>query len=302
MLLASNPLFCVTLVHFFSPFRIVSDCGAAFAMGTIGGSIVHSYKGYRNAPSGFTRKLASAMVNSRQRAPLVGGAFAIWGGMFTAVDCTLVFARQKEDPWNSITSGAITGAVLAVRHGPAAMVGQAVVGGVILAIIEGMGIMMNRFAPMLMQSSVLRVALCGVFILSSLNLFGLPTNLVVLPLIALLLHRCDFPLVTTKVGTLFLLTSHSAVSFFLVFTSPAVSVDIFCVGPQYVLYMKNPLPKTSQMQVVQIPVAVAVAAVDLTFSICSVPVPLLPLKQVLLPTPTLRIAPRAASCFNSSDS
>ncbi|KAF5396426.1 Mitochondrial import inner membrane translocase, partial [Paragonimus heterotremus] len=150
-LVASNPLSCFVLAHLFSPFRIVSDCGAAFAMGTIGGSIVHSYKGYRNAPSGFTRKLASAMANSRQRAPLVGGAFAIWGGMFTAVDCTLVFARQKEDPWNSITSGAITGAVLAVRHGPAAMVGQAVVGGVILAIIEGMGIMMNRFAPMLMQ-------------------------------------------------------------------------------------------------------------------------------------------------------
>lgn len=133
------------------PFRIVSDCGAAFAMGTLGGGIIHAYKGYRNAPTGFTRKLVGAMANGRQRAPLLGGAFAIWGGMFTAVDCSLVFARQKEDPWNSITSGAITGAVLAVRHGPTAMVGQAVIGGVILAIIEGLGIMMNRFAPMLMQ-------------------------------------------------------------------------------------------------------------------------------------------------------
>ncbi|CAH8542312.1 unnamed protein product [Dicrocoelium dendriticum] len=133
------------------PFRIVSDCGAAFAMGSIGGGLIHMYKGYRNSPSGYMRKVASALSNCRQRAPLLGGAFAIWGGTFTAVDCTLVFARQKEDPWNSITSGAITGAVLAVRHGPAAMVGQAVVGGVILAIIEGLGIMMNRFAPMLMQ-------------------------------------------------------------------------------------------------------------------------------------------------------
>ncbi|KAK4470408.1 hypothetical protein MN116_005965 [Schistosoma mekongi] len=134
------------------PFRIISDCGAAFAMGTIGGGIVHFYKGYRNAPSGYIKKLASAMANSRQRAPLVGGAFAIWGGMFTAVDCSLVFARQKEDPWNSITSGAITGAVLAIRHGPGAMAGQAVVGGLILAIIEGLGIMMNRYAPMLLQA------------------------------------------------------------------------------------------------------------------------------------------------------
>ncbi|CAH8520365.1 unnamed protein product [Schistosoma turkestanicum] len=134
------------------PFRIVSDCGAAFVMGTIGGSVIHFYKGYRNAPSGYTKKLVSALANSRQRAPISGGGFAIWGGMFTAVDCSLVFARQKEDPWNSITSGAITGAVLAIRHGPTAMVGQALVGGVILAIIEGLGIMMNRFAPMLMQA------------------------------------------------------------------------------------------------------------------------------------------------------
>ncbi|CAH8583800.1 unnamed protein product [Schistosoma bovis] len=121
-------------------------------MGTIGGSVLHFYRGYRNAPSGYTKKLVSAMVNSRQRAPITGGGFAIWGGVFTAVDCSLVLARQKEDPWNSITSGAITGAALAVRHGPTAMVGQAFVGGVILAIIEGLGIMINRFAPMLMQA------------------------------------------------------------------------------------------------------------------------------------------------------
>ncbi|KAM3172807.1 Mitochondrial import inner membrane translocase subunit Tim17-A [Hymenolepis weldensis] len=133
------------------PFRIVSDCGAAFAMGTIGGGIIHAYKGYRNAPTGKFRKLSSALAQSRLKAPLLGGAFAVWGGMFTAVDCSLVFVRRKEDPWNSITSGAITGAVLAVRHGPAAMAGQAVIGGVILAIIEGLGIMMSRFAPMLMQ-------------------------------------------------------------------------------------------------------------------------------------------------------
>lgn len=137
-----------------SPFRIISDCGAAFAMGTIGGGLIHAYKGYRNAPTGKFRKLSSAFAQSRLKAPLLGGAFAVWGGMFTAVDCSLVFVRQREDPWNSITSGAITGAVLAVRHGPAAMAGQAVIGGVILAIIEGLGIMMSRFAPMLMRKSV----------------------------------------------------------------------------------------------------------------------------------------------------
>ena len=31
------------------------------------------------------------------------------------IDCGLVKVRGKEDPWNSITSGAMTGAILAAR-------------------------------------------------------------------------------------------------------------------------------------------------------------------------------------------
>ena len=43
------------------------------------------------------------------------GNFAVWGGVFSSIDCALVAVRKKEDPWNSITSGALTGAILAVR-------------------------------------------------------------------------------------------------------------------------------------------------------------------------------------------
>ena len=45
----------------------------------------------------------------------ISGNFAVWGGLFSAIDCSLVYVRKKEDPWNSITSGALTGAVLSVR-------------------------------------------------------------------------------------------------------------------------------------------------------------------------------------------
>ena len=45
----------------------------------------------------------------------IAGNFAVWGGLFSAIDCSLVYIRKKEDPWNSITSGALTGAVLSVR-------------------------------------------------------------------------------------------------------------------------------------------------------------------------------------------
>ena len=36
-------------------------------------------------------------------------------GMYSSFDCVLKAVRDKEDPWNSIGSGALTGAVLAAR-------------------------------------------------------------------------------------------------------------------------------------------------------------------------------------------
>lgn len=50
----------------------------------------------------------------------------------------------KEDPWNAIIAGATTGGVLAARAGPKAMASAAAVGGVLLALIEGMGIMFTK--------------------------------------------------------------------------------------------------------------------------------------------------------------
>lgn len=66
--------------------------------------------------------------------------------MFSTIDCTLVHFRQKEDPWNSIISGAATGGILAARNGVAAMAGSAVIGGVLLALIEGVGILFTRLS------------------------------------------------------------------------------------------------------------------------------------------------------------
>jgi mitochondrial import inner membrane translocase subunit TIM17 len=111
-------------------------------MGNIGGGIWHSIKGARMAPSGA--RLAGSLSAVQARAPVLGGQFAVWGGLFACCDCTLTAIRQKEDPWNSIISGAATGGVLAARAGPRAMASAAVVGGVLLALIEGMGIMFTH--------------------------------------------------------------------------------------------------------------------------------------------------------------
>uniref|UniRef100_H0X0W5 Translocase of inner mitochondrial membrane 17B n=1 Tax=Otolemur garnettii TaxID=30611 RepID=H0X0W5_OTOGA len=94
---------------------------------------------------GIRHRLRGSLNAVRIRAPQIGGSFAVWGGLFSTIDCGLVRLRGKEDPWNSITSGALTGAVLAARSGPLAMVGSAMMGGILLALIEGVGILLTRY-------------------------------------------------------------------------------------------------------------------------------------------------------------
>lgn len=49
-----------------------------------------------------------------------------------------------EDIWNPVIAGASTGAILAARSGPKAMLVSGLFGGVILAAMEGMGSLMGK--------------------------------------------------------------------------------------------------------------------------------------------------------------
>lgn len=46
---------------------------------------------------------------------MTGGNFGVWGGMFSTFDCAVKGWRQKEDAWNAIISGFMTGGCLALR-------------------------------------------------------------------------------------------------------------------------------------------------------------------------------------------
>ncbi|KAF8820389.1 putative mitochondrial inner membrane translocase subunit TIM17 [Cardiosporidium cionae] len=124
------------------PDRIIGDFGGAFGMGCVGGFIWHFIKGSRNSPRG--EKLSSALYSAKMRAPILGGNFAIWGGMFSSFDCTFQYIRAKDDHWNAIASGFCTGGVLALRGGWRSAARNAVVGGVLLSIIEFVSIVMLR--------------------------------------------------------------------------------------------------------------------------------------------------------------
>lgn len=126
------------------PDRIIDDIGGAFGMGAVGGGAWHIFKGLRNSPPGF--RMQGAMEAMRRESPKLGGSFANWGLTFSLFDCSLQYVRKKEDPWNAIGAGALTGGFLQLRSGFKSAAKSAAFGGILLAMIEGLGIALGRLA------------------------------------------------------------------------------------------------------------------------------------------------------------
>lgn len=75
------------------PLVILNDLGGAFVMGGLGGVIWHGVKGFRNSPSG--ERLAGAKLSIKTRAPVSGGNFGMWGGLFSGFDCAVKGVRKR---------------------------------------------------------------------------------------------------------------------------------------------------------------------------------------------------------------
>jgi len=130
------------------PHRIIDDMGSAFAMGCIGGGLWHGVKGFRNAPRGFRMRSYGSLRAIQSRSPVLGGNFAVWGLSFSCFDCIFSTMRKKDDPLNAIMAGTCTGGVLAWRAGWRSASRNAIIGGVLLAMIEGLGIALGKmFQP-----------------------------------------------------------------------------------------------------------------------------------------------------------
>ena len=102
----------------------------------------HGVKGFRNSPYGERR--IGAITAIKARAPVLGGNFGVWGGLFSTFDCAVKGIRKKEDPYNAIIAGFFTGGALAVRGGVKAARNSAIGCAILLAVIEGVGIGIQR--------------------------------------------------------------------------------------------------------------------------------------------------------------
>ncbi|OII71412.1 mitochondrial import inner membrane translocase subunit TIM17 [Cryptosporidium ubiquitum] len=125
------------------PDRIFEDLGGAFSMGCIGGFVTNFFKGMKYSSTKM-EMLSSGMLFARRAAPSLGTSFALWGGTFSCFDCLMAKLRGKEDHWNAIFSGTATGGLLAIRGGLKTSLKSAMVGGILLTIIESVSIGINR--------------------------------------------------------------------------------------------------------------------------------------------------------------
>ena len=66
-----------------------------------------------NAPR--KQRIIGGLTHVRNRAPILAGSFAMWGGVFSSMDCLMVYYRQKDDFMNAIIAGFMTGGILAIR-------------------------------------------------------------------------------------------------------------------------------------------------------------------------------------------
>jgi len=104
-------------------------------MGIIGGFIWQGIAGLVTGPK--KEKLKNALYRVTTRAPRFGSGFALFSVLFSATDCTLSHFRGIEDWKNSVTAGAVSGGILAMRNGVKTTIFSAITGGLFLLLIEG---------------------------------------------------------------------------------------------------------------------------------------------------------------------
>ena len=68
-----------------------------------------------------------------------------------SLTCFNFYFSEKEDIWNSITAGAATGGILAARQGFAVASVSAGIGGLLLGLIEGGSLLMNRMGTEMLR-------------------------------------------------------------------------------------------------------------------------------------------------------
>lgn len=97
------------------PHRIIDDLGSGFGLGLLIGSMINFVKGVYSSPA--KERIWGGLMLAKRRAPITGGNFAAWMGLFGFWQCSLLYLTGKDTHTNQILAGAITGGMVNLRGG-----------------------------------------------------------------------------------------------------------------------------------------------------------------------------------------
>ncbi|KAJ3071222.1 Mitochondrial import inner membrane translocase subunit tim22 [Quaeritorhiza haematococci] len=108
------------------PAKTVMSAGAGFVFGGVFGTFMSSidwnvnHDEYQKMTT--KQQLRYTLKDMGQKSYSTAKNFAIVGAMFAGTECIIETYRAKNDMYNGISAGCITGGALAARAGPQAMV------------------------------------------------------------------------------------------------------------------------------------------------------------------------------------
>ncbi|TPX69127.1 hypothetical protein SpCBS45565_g02655 [Spizellomyces sp. 'palustris'] len=112
------------------PAKVVLSGGAGFALGGAFGMFMSSVDWGMNTEEfqkmSTKQQIKVTLKDMGNRSYSSAKNFAVVGAVFAGTECLIETYRAKNDLWNGVSAGCITGGVLAAKAGPKAVLGGCV--------------------------------------------------------------------------------------------------------------------------------------------------------------------------------
>ncbi|PIA64287.1 hypothetical protein AQUCO_00100042v1 [Aquilegia coerulea] len=98
--------------------EIITSVGAGFSVGLFASSIMQFVEGVHNSPKNNTiSRLSWGSQAVRMNAPRYGGRIAAFCFLYSGVENSLIYIREKEDCWTRMVAGGAAMGCLNMRRG-----------------------------------------------------------------------------------------------------------------------------------------------------------------------------------------
>ncbi|CAI9778375.1 unnamed protein product [Fraxinus pennsylvanica] len=121
--------------------HLVDRTGDYFCWGLVGGSAVDMLKGMCNSLKGERLIWGSQAV---RMSAACASHCAAYGGLCSVLKSSMIYVRQKDDPWNSILPEAAAAGFLQIRQGLGPASRTALIFGLGMSLVQGYLIVENK--------------------------------------------------------------------------------------------------------------------------------------------------------------